>query len=194
MSLNRRRLLALSGAAVVGSLAGCTTPSGDAADGDERPAPAPASRASVGMSCHIQSDPDEYFFRPGVVWVEEGAEVLWSPTSPCRQQILAYHPENDRPLRIPEGAEPFTSDVMQGASQQSAEFTHTFETPGVYNYAGLHESFGQVGIVVVGDPDDLENEPGMQEPQEGIEPEARERLRFYIDEVEELFGVDTDRY
>jgi len=151
----------------------------------------PAARGTVGMSCDIDGPVDEYVFRPAVTWIETGGAVSWAPTSPCRQQALAFHPDNDLPLRMPETAEPWQSPVVQGSDQRSSQFTHTFEQPGVYNYAGLHEEFGQVGIVVVGRPGDPESEPGLRPPKlDGASPQAVERLRFLVDEVRELLGVE----
>jgi plastocyanin len=143
------------------------------------------------MSCDIDGPVDEYSFTPAVTWVEVGATVSWAPTSPCRQQTLAFHPDNDLPLRMPETADPWQSPVVQGTNQRSSQFTHTFEQAGVYNYAGLHEEFGQVGVVVVGRPDDPDGEPGLQPPAlDGASPQAVERLRFLVDEVRELLGVE----
>lgn len=153
--------------------------------------PTPAASGTVGMSCDIDGPVDEYYFTPPVTWVEVGATVSWAPTSPCRQQTLAFHPDNDLPLRMPGTAEPWQSPVVQGTGQQSSQFTHTFEQPGVYNYAGLHEEFGQVGIVVVGRPGDPDSEPGLQPPKlDGASPQSVERLRFLVDEVRELLGVE----
>lgn len=145
------------------------------------------------MSCTDTSDPDAYFFSPALVWIEPGAEVLWAPTSRCRQQTLAYHPDNDLPRRIPKDADPWQSPVVQGVDQASSEFTHTFETVGVYQYAGLHREFGQVGTVIVGSPDDLDDEPGMQPVQDGIEEMATEELRAQMAQVRELFDEIDDR-
>lgn len=172
--------------------AGTTTATGGDAGGTEpaprdgTPTPVPDTRGSVGMSCDIGGAYDEYYFRPAVAWVRRGAEVTWAPTSPCRQQTLSYHPDTGYPLRIPEGAEPWSSPVLQG--EDGPGFTHTFDVAGVYNYAGLHEEFGQVGIVVVGRPDDLDAEPGMAEPQGAIPDPARERLRALVEDVRELLG------
>ena len=212
MDFGRRRLLAALGSAGVVTVAGCssgdgptdepsatvtetvteaetapTTPTPASTPATE-PAPTPTAGATVGMSCQGGDDGDEYFFSPGVVWVEPGTEVSWSPTSSCRQRALSYHPENDLPRRVPEGADPWASDVLQGS--MGGTFTHQFDIVGVHNYAGLHAEFGQVGIVVVGRPERLESEPGMQEPGDEIEPAAAEQLRVYIEQVRELLGEE----
>lgn len=201
-----RRTFLASGVATIAGLAGCsalgrdrtTTASSESDSPTTTPSPTPkgprpASSESVGMSCTDTSDPDAYFFSPALVWIRPGAEVLWAPTSRCRQQTLAYHPDNDLPRRIPEGAESWQSPVVQGTNQSSSEFTHTFETVGVYQYAGLHREFGQVGTVVVGYPDSLDDEPGMQPVQDEIEEMAREELRTQMSQVRALFEEAGDR-
>lgn len=135
------------------------------------------------MGCH-GGDEEGYYFRPGLAWVEPGAEVTWGPTTPCRQRTVAFHPAHDRPLRIPEDAEPWASPVMQGSARS---FTHRFEREGVYNYGGIHEATGQVGIVLVGRPD-LDGQPGMTDPGEEIPEAARSRLRELVAQVRDLLG------
>jgi plastocyanin len=146
-----------------GGSASADTGSGESAD-------------SVGMACYTSSN--DYFFRPAVIRVPVGGTVSFGVASTCRQQTLAFHPENDLPLRIPEDAESWASDVMQG----SGTFEHTFERPGVYDYAGLHDTFGQVGTVVVGDPDPA-GQPGLAPPQDDLPEPAREELARLNEEV-----------
>lgn len=145
------------------------------------PTPAPDAHGSVGMGCHDEGR-IEYYFQPGLVWIKPGAEVIWGPTTPCRQRTVAFHPANDRPLRIPADAEAWASPVLQGTDRN---FRHTFEREGVYNYGGIHEAEGQVGIVLVGRPD-LERQPGMTDPSEDIPEPARERLRELIKRARDL--------
>jgi len=140
------------------------------------------SGEAVGMTCYTSSN--EYFFRPAVIRVPVGGTVSFGVASTCRQQTLAYHPDNDLPLRIPEGAEPWSSDVMQG----SGTFEHTFDREGVYDYAGLHDDFGQVGTVVAGDPDP-EGQPGLAPPQGSIPETARAELTRLNEEVRSLLSA-----
>lgn len=148
----------------------------DGSDGSD------GSGESVGMTCYTSSN--EYFFRPAVIRVPVGGTVSFGVASTCRQQTLAYHPDNDLPLRIPEGAEPWSSDVMQG----SGTFEHTFDREGVYDYAGLHDDFGQVGTVVAGDPDP-EGQPGLAPPQGSIPETARAELTRLNEEVRSLLSA-----
>ncbi|WP_435062345.1 halocyanin [Halobaculum sp. EA56] len=199
--LTRRETLRTAGAAGVAGLtavAGCSaapaatdgeepTPTrtdGPGATGTETAGEASGvvETTSVGMSCY--TDEEEYFFRPALIRVDPGAAVSFGVGTACRQQALAYHPDNDAPLRMPEGAEPWASPVMQGS--KAGTFEVTFDAAGVYDYFGLHEDFGQVGSVVVGTPDP-EGEPGLAPPQESIPAPARdllaelnERTRSYL--------------
>ncbi len=113
----------------------------------------------------------EYQFVPALIRVEPGTTVSFGVTSQCRQQTLAYHPDNDAPLRIPEAAESWSSDAMQ----RSGTFEYTFELAGVYDYFGLSEATGQVGSVVVGSPDP-DGQPGLAEPQSDLPDPAKTAL------------------
>lgn len=126
----------------------------------------PASKATVTMGC--DNEEKVYFFSPALAWVEPGTTLRWGLASQCRQQSLAYHPDNDRPLRIPAAAEPWDSPVMQG----SGTFAHEFTVPGVYDVAGLFEAAGQVSTVVVGRPT-LETEPAMTDDGSALPAPAR---------------------
>ncbi|MEF8813035.1 MAG: plastocyanin/azurin family copper-binding protein [Halovenus sp.] len=86
-------------------------------------------------------------FSPAVVWLEEGAKVTWDNASGSHS-ATAYHPETDGAMRIPEGAQPFDSEIMS----EGETFEHTFDTPGVYNYyCRPHRGLGMVGLAVVGE-------------------------------------------
>lgn len=187
MTASRRSLLRRGAVALPVALAGCAT-LGSTGDRTATPTPTatdaaelPASE-TVGMSC---TDEPRYFFAPEVVRVRVGGTVSWAPASPCRQSTGAYHPDNGRPLRIPEGAEPWQSPVMQG--DRAEAFEHTFEVEGVYDYAGLHVDFGQVGTVVVGDPDP-DGQPGLAPPQSSLPDAAREKIRELNARVRDLLG------
>lgn len=177
----RRRFLRRGAIAGAVALAGCLdaadigTP---APDGDETAGGLPA-RESVGMACHGD---EGYFFSPDLAWIEQGGTVSWSASSTCRQTCTAYHPKYDRPLRIPEGAEPW-----QGPDGRDGTVTHTFEVEGVYDYFGLYEEFGQVGSVVVGRPDP-DGQPALTEPGDDIPEEARATLRELNERTRTLLG------
>jgi plastocyanin len=170
MNYDRRTLLRLSGLAAAGALAGCTS-SGDTdtLDGEESPTPvsgtdtpgesAPPGADELGGLENLQSSAEirattldsdqgagQFVFSPAVVWVEPGATVSWSVEAGSHS-ATAYHSDNDKPHRVPEGSSTFDSGVL-GAG---GSFEHTFETEGVYNYyCTPHESLGMVGLVIVG--------------------------------------------
>lgn len=194
---------ALRAAAAVGlggvtGLAGCAgAPTGGSSGSDGDPTTASSATStgspddaagieetnSVGMSCY--SDEDDYFFRPNLIRVEPGATVSFGVGTSCRQQTLAYHPDNDAPLRMPEGAEPWSSPVLQGS--MGGTFEVTFGTAGVYDYFGLHEEFGQVGSVVVGSPDP-DGQPALEPPQASIPDPARDALSALNDRTREYLS------
>jgi plastocyanin len=132
------------------------------------------------MGCN--NEEKVYFFSPSLAWVEPGTTVQWGLASQCRQQSSAYHPDNGRPLRIPADATPWESPVMQG----TGTFTHEFETPGVYDWTGLFEEAGQVGVVVVGRPS-LADQPALSDPGDDVPAPARENLRRLHDTVRAAF-------
>lgn len=136
--------------------------------GAEMPA-APATERSVAIGC--DNEEKVYFFSPSLAWIDPGVTLQWGLASRCRQQSIAYHPDNGRPLRIPTDATPWESPVMQGTDT----FTHTFETPGVYDVTGLFEHAGQVSTVVVGRPT-LSEEPAMLDDGSALPAPARANL------------------
>ncbi|MFB6227880.1 MAG: plastocyanin/azurin family copper-binding protein [Halobacteriales archaeon] len=91
-----------------------------------------------------------FVFTPAVVWIESGTTVTWEIEG-ASHSVTAYHPDNDKPLRIPENAAAFDSGTLADGDT----YEHTFETPGVYNYyCTPHESLGMTGIVIVDEASD----------------------------------------
>lgn len=117
------------------------------------------------------------------MWLAPGGSLTWSAQSRCRQRTVAYHPANDRPRRIPEGAEPWASPVLQG----SGSFEHVLEAPGVYDAFGLYESMGQVATILVGRPS-LEDQPAMTAGGDDLPAPAREQLALHHEVVEGLLA------
>lgn len=111
-------------------------------------------------------------YDPEIVHLEVGGTVTWT-NARGSHSATAYHPDSDYQLRIPEDAESWDTGVLvkSGASK-----SHTFETPGVYDYyCTPHEPFGMIGTVVVGDPDP-ENQPGLQPPEDGESGKAAAQI------------------
>ncbi|WP_226013066.1 plastocyanin/azurin family copper-binding protein [Halomicrobium salinisoli] len=104
------------------------------------------------------TDGDQYIFDPIGLYVEPGATVTWVNESGSHSSA-AYVEGNPQAEvnRIPEGAEGWDSGIL---SESGAEFTHTFETEGTYDYyCTPHKTLGMVGRIVVGEPSGLEGDP-----------------------------------
>ena len=99
-------------------------------------------------------------FDPVGLLVEPGTTIRWLLESGVHT-ATAYHPANDRPLRIPEGAEPWDSGYLL---DPGATFEVTLEVEGVYDFFCVpHEAAGMVGRIVVGRPAGPATEPAGDE-------------------------------
>ncbi|MFB6146829.1 MAG: plastocyanin/azurin family copper-binding protein [Halobacteriaceae archaeon] len=117
----------------------------------------------------------KWMYDPWIAWVAPGTTVTWE-FKVRNQSVTAYHPDNQRPLRIPKGADSFDSQTVQGSGVKR-EFT--LQKEGVYDYFSIpHETKGVVGSVIVGEPDPTpENEPGLQPPASNIVGGAADQIR-----------------
>ncbi len=92
---------------------------------------------------------DSYFDPPGLV-LRPGDRVIWILKESAHgdgHTVTAYHPSQDRPLRIPSEAAPWNSKLM---TEIGSSFSHIFSVPGIYDYlCTLHEQQGMVGRVFV---------------------------------------------
>ena len=177
--VTRRRLLGVGSGIATAALAGCvgarrdpnyTPPTeapqeagggGTGGAGDASGGPDRVSSARVAMTA--TSDGSQVF-DPDLVWLEPGGTITWFIESGTHS-ATAYAPANDKPNRIPEGAEAWDSGIL---TEQGAEFSHTFDAEGVYDYYCLpHEALGMVGTVVVGEPS-AANQPGLAPPQSSL--------------------------
>jgi plastocyanin/predicted lipoprotein with Yx(FWY)xxD motif len=143
----------------------------------------PADHADVSMK-----DMDGgHHFDPHVVWVETGGSVTWTLESGAHS-TTAYHPDADKPLRIPADARSWNSGVL---SNEGATFSHTFEQEGVYDYFCIpHESMGMLGSVIVGHPDP-DGQPGLAAPQSGLPEEARSKIEELNEMVKQALTHDS---
>ncbi|MDX1618649.1 MAG: plastocyanin/azurin family copper-binding protein [Balneolaceae bacterium] len=104
-------------------------------------APQPDPAATVGMTNTMKYTPD-------TVRIEAGESVRWRNSSLLVHSITGDPSEStvDGSVRLPEGAEPFDSGLMD----PEATYTHTFETPGTYQYFCIpHEGARMYGWVIV---------------------------------------------
>ena len=160
------------------SLAGCTSSANgnfpdesqdETANGahghDEGLPDGPVDHAEVAML----SAETGHHFGPHLVWVPKGGTVTWTNESGAHT-TTTYHPDVDKPVRIPEDAASWDSGMF---SKQGATFEHTFEVEGVYDYFCIpHEYRGMVGSVIVGHPE-IQEQPGLAPPQESLPEEAQ---------------------
>jgi plastocyanin len=93
---------------------------------------------------------DHYFDPPGLS-LRPGDRVVWVLKENAQgdgHTVTAYHPSQDRPLRIPPGAPPWNSGLLTEIGQT---YSYLFSVPGVYDYlCVLHEQQGMVRRVRVG--------------------------------------------
>ncbi|QIB73237.1 plasmid stabilization protein [Halogeometricum borinquense] len=200
MQQRRRQFLKLTGVGLTASFAGCAanedegtetepatqTPTGTptpTATGGSQPPGADVlggpndlqSEASV-RAAVLDGDQGagKFVFTPAVVWVESGTTVSWTIEG-MAHSVTAYHEDNDKPHRVPEGASAFDSGTLEAGTT----FEQTFETPGVYNYyCTPHEGLGMVGLVVVDAP---QSGPGTTDPAEDLSGAAAEHLSMQLD-------------
>jgi len=202
MNYDRRTLLRVSGVTAAGALAGCfgdsdgTGSNNDGStseDGDQNSSTevtnddAPPGADILGGPNDLQSsatvealalDADQgagqMVFSPAVVWLQAGATATFENVSGSHS-VTAYHPDNDKPQRVPDAGSSFDSGVMS----EGDTFEHTFQEPGVYNYhCTPHEGLGMVGLVVVEESTDG---PGSTTPDDVESAAARENLARLLD-------------
>ena len=140
----------------------------------------PVAHANVAM---ITND-NGYHFDPHVVWVTKGGTVTWTLESGSHT-TTAYHPQFNKPLRIPKAADAWDSGML---TEEGATFEQTFEVEGVYDYFCIpHEYRGMVGSLIVGRPD-THKQPGLTPPQESLPQEAQVKIETLNAQVEEALN------
>lgn len=182
--LTRRRFVALAGGLGATTVAGCTGRADDSSE-SPRPTPAPtptppageeeddhdqAAGSSTTTTVDMVTDNKGAHFDPKGLLVDPGTTVRFVNASGAHT-TTAYHPSNDdKPLRIPETAEPWDSGTL---TEQDAVYEVTFETEGVYDYYCIpHEMLAMVGRIIVGSP---QGGPGTTEPTD-LPPAAKEAI------------------
>lgn len=186
--LTRRRFALLATGTALTGMAGCSTSGAEEStpnDRDESPTPAPTPSPTDAPATTDTETPDAsddaavvamitdnegMYFDPKGLVVEPGTTVRFVNESGSHG-TNAYHPENEeQPLRIPDEAEPWESEIFAESDQH---FEITLDVEGVYDYyCPPHESMGMVGRIVVGEP----QEGPATSPPEELPPGAREAL------------------
>lgn len=211
----RRRVLGVAGSAAIVGLAGCTgsqtnnspeaseptpTPTEDQHDendeasehddeesgneddghGHDEAVGDPTDTAEVAM---VTTDNGDHF-EPHVARVNVGGTVTFVNESGSHS-ATAYHPNNDQPQLVPDGAAAWDSGLL---SEEGATFEHTFETEGVYHYyCTPHETVGMIGSVIVGEPD-AHGQPALEDPPEDKPEQVREKISELNEMCNEALG------
>lgn len=109
------------------------------------------SDAPIEVKMRTAADRSAVWYEPVGLAIAPGQTVRWVIQEANAHTTTAYHPSNgERPLRIPEAAEPWDSGTLY---QPGASFEVTFTEEGVYDYfCKPHEAGGMAGRIVVGEP------------------------------------------
>lgn len=160
-----------------------TSDDGGLGDGDDDGGlpSAPAAAATV----TVAPEDRQWGFMDPLVWVEGGGTVTWEVRD-ASHTVVAYHPDNERPPRVPAGSGAWNSATI-GAEET---YERTFDVPGVYDYfCARHEGDGAVGSVVVGTPSTEPGEqPGLSEPSDELPEQARKQLGLLNDLAREMLA------
>jgi len=132
MRPSRRHVLQIGG----GFLAGLAWPG------------SPFAAEPVEIRMQGKADGSHVWFDPVGLHIQPGRTIRWINLDPGNSHTAtAYHPKFERPLRIPERAEPWNSDYL--LPEESFSVTLTVE--GVYDFYCIpHEHAGMVGRIIVG--------------------------------------------
>lgn len=102
-----------------------------------------AAAEEIEVKMLTRGDSGMMVFEPALVRIQPGDTVRFLPSDPG-------HNAQSRPGMTPEGAEAFKGKIGQA-------FTVTFDHEGVYGYDCMpHYAMGMVGLVVVGQPVNLD--------------------------------------
>lgn len=171
--MRRRGYLRAIGAGstiAIAGLAGCSGPEGETEpEGGEDGTPtqqgetdsegeaAGTTTQQIPNEVAMLAEDSEFLFDPIGLYVEPGETITWINESGSHS-TTAYTEDNPSEVRrIPEDAEGWNSETL---SEQGAEFTHTFEVEGTYDYYCIpHKSTGMVARLVVGEPSGVEDDP-----------------------------------
>ena len=119
-------------------------------------------------------------FEPGMLRINVGDTVEWRNTTQEMHTVTfdADMAANPAHVSLPEGVEPFDS----GEIAAGENFSHTFDTAGVYHYiCKPHEDHGMVGTIVVKEAEQREAAPAPAADEERVparRTDADEELPF----------------
>lgn len=100
------------------------------------------------VTVEIRGTDTDARFDPVVVQVQPG-DVIQFMVREGLHTVTAYHPDNRRPLRMPESSDPFDSGMLEQGDTWLLQVT----AAGVYDYFCLpHEKMGHAGRILSGAP------------------------------------------
>ena len=140
---------------------------------------------TVEITMSGNADGSLVWFEPMGLLIQPGQMVRWTNKDAGNSHTTtAYHPDNeDHPLRIPAGAEPWNSDYLLPDQSFSVVLTE----PGVYDYFCVpHEHAGMVGRIIVSD-----GSQSITAPTPGGIPEVAERALPNVEEIIRTGRVDA---
>jgi plastocyanin len=188
--LSRRDTLRASAGVACAGLAGCLDGlvSGDGEPENAGELGVPAG----GFDVTITSRPFPEF-QPQIVHVEPGATVEWVVET-GRHDVTGYTEQAHPPHRAPPECDPWGSEMLPGPG---SSYERSFTQEGIYDYVDTqqvcvsHEIAGNVGRVVVGQPD-LDAEPAMAEPPEEMPGRVRKALVMFNEETRPALSGDAE--
>lgn len=114
----------------------------------------PPKNKLVEIKLIMSEDGAHAYFDPVGVHIQPGDTVRWVQMRDYHS-VAAYHPANsNHELRIPDGADPWNSDILLGQyPAKGSTYEHRFTIEGVYDFfCQPHEAAGMVGRIIVGKP------------------------------------------
>lgn len=99
------------------------------------------------LTVKVMGTSEDARFEPAVLQLEVG-DVIRFVIIEGLHTVTAYHPDNRRPLRMPESAVSFDSGMLT----EGESWTLRIKEAGVYDYFCIpHERLGHAGRLIVGD-------------------------------------------
>ena len=178
----KTKTLAPAGALVIGALitllvgCGASDPASAAPQAAEQPAAqAPAELQEPALEIDngviiigMYATAGKNYNDPIGLHVEPGTTIRFVNRSGMHSST-AYHRDNGRDNRIPDGADAWDSGLL---TRRNESFEVTLTVEGVYDYFCIpHEAMGHVGRIVVGNPDAF-----PARPTDGLPTAVRDAL------------------
>lgn len=112
------------------------------------------------LTVRVLGTAEDARFEPRVLQAQPG-DVIRFEVVEGLHTVTAYHPQNRRPLRIPDEAVPFNSGMLTAGESWNLKL----EVEGVYDYFCLpHERMGHAGRILIGEVNEIPNYPAGRIP------------------------------